>query len=82
MEMNEQSTGRGFLLGIIVGAVVGGAVALLFAPKSGMETRALIKEKAEEATEKVKETADKAREAAINAEKKLTEKFRPKTAEE
>lgn len=39
----EQWTSFG--VGILAGAVVGGAVALLLAPKSGKETRAYIKEK-------------------------------------
>ena len=34
-----------FGIGVLAGAVVGGAVALIFAPKSGKDTRAYIKEK-------------------------------------
>jgi gas vesicle protein len=41
------STGT-FLLGVLTGAVVGGVVALLLAPKSGQETRAMIRSKADE----------------------------------
>ncbi len=84
--MNDQDTGRGFLTGLIIGAVTGAiagaAVALLYAPKSGAETRSLVKEKAGQAAEKVKEAVAKTKEAAINAEKKIEEKFRPKTTEE
>jgi gas vesicle protein len=42
-------------IGILAGAVVGGVVALLFAPKSGKETRAFIKEKAGDIKDKVSE---------------------------
>jgi gas vesicle protein len=40
----------GFLVGAAVGAVVGAAAALLFAPKSGKETRAWLGAKTREAT--------------------------------
>jgi len=43
--MNSES-GTGFFPGLILGAVVGAAVALLYAPKPGTETRQLAKEKA------------------------------------
>jgi gas vesicle protein len=38
----------GFGLGMLTGVIVGGVIALLYAPKSGKETRALIEEKAVE----------------------------------
>lgn len=44
-----------FFIGLAVGAVIGGGVALLFAPKSGGETRALIKGKATETGHMVQE---------------------------
>ncbi|MDK8182836.1 YtxH domain-containing protein [Paenibacillus sp. UMB4589-SE434] len=37
--MSQPSSNRAFLLGSIVGAVIGGAAALLLAPKSGRELR-------------------------------------------
>lgn len=62
--MSERDT-TSFLTGLILGAVVGLAIGFLYAPKSGKETRELLKEKAvvvkERATEiakKVKQTAD------------------------
>lgn len=36
----------GFGLGLLTGAVVGGVIALLYAPKTGTETRQLVKDKA------------------------------------
>jgi gas vesicle protein len=35
----EEGTGASFALGLFAGAVIGAGVALLFAPKSGSETR-------------------------------------------
>ncbi len=45
----------GFGIGLLTGAVIGGVFALLFAPKSGKETRQLIKDKATDVVETVKE---------------------------
>jgi gas vesicle protein len=41
----EREQWGSFALGAIVGAVIGGGVALLLAPKSGAETRAYLQEK-------------------------------------
>ncbi len=44
--MNERGSGVGmFFLGILTGAIVGGVTALLLTPKTGKETRQLIKDK-------------------------------------
>ena len=51
--MNKDSL-TGFGIGLLAGALVGGVVALLCAPKSGEETRAMIREKAENVADKVK----------------------------
>jgi len=45
----------GFGIGLFVGAVIGGVIALLYAPKTGKETRQLIKDKATEVVDAVKE---------------------------
>jgi gas vesicle protein len=45
----------GFGVGLLTGAVIGGVVALLFAPQSGKETRQLIKRKTGEVVDTVKE---------------------------
>ena len=37
--------GSGFGVGLLVGVAVGAAIGILFAPRSGSETRAVIKEK-------------------------------------
>jgi len=46
---------KGFGIGLLVGAVIGGVIALLYAPKTGKETRQLIKDKATEVVDTVKE---------------------------
>jgi gas vesicle protein len=45
----------GFGIGLLTGAVIGGVLALLYAPKTGKETRQLIKDKATEVVDAVKE---------------------------
>jgi gas vesicle protein len=43
-----------FGLGVLVGAVIGGGMAILFAPKTGQETRELIRDKSGQLYEVVK----------------------------
>ena len=45
----------GFGIGLLTGAVIGGVIALLYAPKTGKETRQLIKDKATEVVNAAKE---------------------------
>ncbi|MBI4730565.1 MAG: YtxH domain-containing protein [Chloroflexi bacterium] len=47
-----------FLIGFVVGGLTGAVVALLFAPQSGEETRAVIKEKSIELRDKAAEQAE------------------------
>ena len=49
-----------FLVGFIVGGLTGAVVSLLFAPQSGEETRALIRDKSIEIRDKAAETAEEA----------------------
>ena len=64
-----------FALGFLLGAVAGVAIGFLYAPKSGRETRAMLKEKAGEIKEKAEERVEKVKEAAVNAKKKVGEKL-------
>ncbi len=62
MAKEESSGAGGILAAFFVGAVVGAAVALLFAPASGQETREFLGEKAREGRAKASETARQTRE--------------------
>lgn len=44
MSRNEQDHGAGFAVGAITGAIIGGGMALLFAPKPGAELRGELSE--------------------------------------
>ena len=67
----SSESGRDFAVGFLIGAMVGGALGILYAPKAGRETRTLLKEKVEEVPEKGKEIAEKAMEAAEKATQRL-----------
>jgi gas vesicle protein len=64
----------GFGVGILTGAVIGGVIALLYAPKTGKETRQIIKDKAVDVGEAVKfktiEVVDAVKDAASEANRK------------
>lgn len=53
--MSDRDDFGSFLAGFVIGGLAGAVVALLFAPQSGEETRALIKDKAIELSEKASE---------------------------
>ncbi len=58
--MSERDEFGAFLVGFIVGGLSGAIVALLFAPQSGEETRAYIKDKSIELRDKAQMTAEEA----------------------
>jgi gas vesicle protein len=60
--MNREST-SGFFAGLMMGAIVGAAIALLYAPQPGTETRRMVKEKALEVKEKAAKAASKIKES-------------------
>jgi len=60
----DDSAGSGnVLLAFILGAVSGAAVALLYAPATGRETRGYLNDKAEEARQRAADAAAKGRDA-------------------
>ena len=64
----------GFGIGLLAGAIIGGVIALLYAPKPGKETRQLIRDKATKVVDTLREEAsgvvDTVKEAASEASRK------------
>jgi gas vesicle protein len=76
MTSDERSGGAsGIVLSFLVGALSGAALAILFAPRSGRETRELLGEKLRETTDRGKrigeQAIDRGREAAEDAARYL-----------
>ena len=57
---SDRDESGAFLVGFIVGGLTGAVVSLLFAPQSGEETRALIKDKSIELRDMASQTAEDA----------------------
>jgi gas vesicle protein len=59
-EMSNRDSTPGFAIGLTVGIAIGLALGFLFAPRSGKETRGLVKDKTSDITETIKDvTADR-----------------------
>jgi gas vesicle protein len=58
--MAERDDFSAFLIGFIIGGLTGAAVSLLFAPQSGEDTRAMLKDKAIDLGNKASDTAEEA----------------------
>jgi gas vesicle protein len=71
MARDEGGAGN-ILLAFLLGAVGGAAVALLYAPATGRETREYLGEKAEEARARAAEAAAKGRDAVNQGRETLT----------
>jgi len=73
----EKKERKGLALGAAIGAIAGVVTGILFAPKSGKETRADIKDGATAASERVQEEAKKiqseTKDVLAKVEKKATE---------
>ncbi len=61
MERRKSNVGN-FMKGILIGGILGGMVALFAAPRSGTETRQLLREKGEQLRDKTVQTIENARE--------------------
>jgi gas vesicle protein len=79
--MSERDNSFGaFLVGIVVGGITGAVISLLYAPQSGEQTRAVIKEKAielrDKTTDTLEETYKSAEAAATDAVEKAQDLLR------
>lgn len=78
MASDENSMGKGLLIGFLTGAAVGSIIALLYAPKSGKELRQDIKVKSQDFMEDAEQYLANAKDKAsqlINEGKKKSEKL-------
>lgn len=89
MARDEGAGGGSILLAFILGAISGAAVALLYAPASGRETREFLGEKAREgrdraaeATERGKQAISQGRETLSNAIERGREAYQQARARE
>ena len=73
--MSDKDSGSSFAIGFLIGAIAGVAIGFLYAPKSGKETREMLREKAGEIKEKAGEVTEKAKEAALEAGKRVRDKI-------
>jgi len=62
----EDSNGAGFATGLFVGAVLGAVTALLFAPKSGEQTRQELKDMADQQKDNIKNQWEAAKDKVVN----------------
>ncbi len=63
----------GFGIGLVTGVIIGGVIALLYAPKSGNETREMLKSKAKETRDTAVEIADHVKDLATETVDKARE---------
>lgn len=81
-EENEFDTSSGsWLLSFVLGGLIGAAIALLVAPRSGRQTREQIKDLAEDAKEKAADYYDKAKGQISSAMQKGAEVLEQKKTE-
>lgn len=64
MSKRNKSTGT-FLLGTLIGSLIGGLTALLMAPRSGEETQQIITEKGDELRQEAEKRIDEGRKLTV-----------------
>ena len=72
--MSKKNTGA-FMMGTVLGGLVGAGIALLYAPQSGENTRQVIKEKSIELKDKAIETGDELRHKAEDVSARAMERI-------
>ena len=73
---DDYGNARPFAAGLILGALIGAGVALLFAPQSGAETRRILRKRARhlasDATDRFDDVKDRIRKARRRAEEVIS----------
>ncbi|HNW57589.1 MAG TPA: YtxH domain-containing protein [Bacteroidales bacterium] len=69
-----KSTGS-FITGLLAGAVIGGAIALLYAPKSGKDTREQIKHKLDDLEKEFETLKDNASQKSDHIRKNMADRL-------
>lgn len=69
----EDSDGAGFVTGLLLGAAIGAVATLLYAPKSGDETRQHLKDLADQQKENLKFQWELAKEKVVNTAKETVD---------
>lgn len=72
----ESKGGAAFIEGLFLGAVIGGALALLFAPQPGSETRKWLKEIKDDNQDIIDEALASSENAVTAAKKKIEDSFK------
>ncbi|MBI3849325.1 MAG: YtxH domain-containing protein [Verrucomicrobia bacterium] len=72
MSDNNSSQVRGFLTAFAVGALMGAGMALLYAPRSGKETRDLLAQRTRELKNKAGDALDQAKETFLGKRAQIT----------
>jgi gas vesicle protein len=76
MHGDDEGNARPFAAGLILGALIGAGVALLFAPQSGAETRRIIRKRAKhlaaDASDRFDDVKDRIKKARRRAEDVLS----------
>jgi len=73
--MSQQGSGGAVLLAFMAGAIAGAAVALLFAPATGEETREFLGQRAREGRDRAAEAARQSREVLNKQRENITTAF-------
>ena len=79
MTSEEKGVGAGtVIVSFLAGAAIGTALALLFAPRSGKETRERIRDAADDAVDRIREMSDEAKSRLMEAYEEGVESIREK----
>ncbi|MBN1375075.1 MAG: YtxH domain-containing protein [Dehalococcoidia bacterium] len=69
----SKDSNAGFFTGLVIGALIGAAISLLYAPQSGVETRRVVKDKIGVARDTVSKTAGRVKETVATKIKQAEE---------